>query len=242
MHTLILHTLQFFSRVLLCTELFYIPPFHQKNQNMNGRHFINFIVKHHVLRTSQCIVLHENLKITRTLVSRITATIKLLKICLSNRLIDDEIFSAEKRCPVAILSVNISLSTVTSSTVTPSKFNVENSAKARYVNETYSYHLLKYEINKSNQRIFTKTMFDHGKLCKTLSKYIKKKGYCTCMEYILLTSFFWPSCPRKLVQLFQKNSFNTIYSHTSAITYNIAYFDITYFRAFFTCVAIYRTI
>jgi hypothetical protein len=49
--------------------------------------------------------------------------------------------------------VNISLATVTSSMVTSSKLNVENSAKAWYVDETHSYGLLKIEINKSNQRI-----------------------------------------------------------------------------------------
>ena len=32
LHTLILHTLELFSRVLLCTELFYIPSFHQKSK------------------------------------------------------------------------------------------------------------------------------------------------------------------------------------------------------------------
>ena len=61
--------------------------------------------------------------------------------------------SIEKRCPVAILFVNISLATVTSSTVTSSKLNVENSAKAWYIEETHCYRLLKFEINKSNQRI-----------------------------------------------------------------------------------------
>ena len=61
--------------------------------------------------------------------------------------------SVEKRCTVAILFVNISLATVTSSTVTSSKLNDENSAKARYVDETHSYRFLKFEINKSNQRI-----------------------------------------------------------------------------------------
>ena len=40
----------------------------------------------------------------------------------------------------------------------------------------------------------------------------------------MLNLFFWRSCPRKLGQLCQKNSFNTIYSHTSAITSNIAFF------------------
>ena len=89
----------------------------------------------------------KTLKITRMLVSRITAATNLLKICLSNRLIDNEIFlSVEKRCPVAILFVNISLATVTSS-----QLNDENSAKARYVDETHSYRLINFEINKSNQ-------------------------------------------------------------------------------------------
>ena len=41
----------------------------------------------------------------------------------------------------------------------------------------------------------------------------------------MLNSFFWCSCPRKLGQLCQKNSFNTTYSHTSAITYNIPPFQ-----------------
>ena len=90
----------------------------------------------------------KTLKITRMLVSRITAATKLLKICLSNRLSMMKFLSVEKRCPFAILFVNISVATVTSS-----KFNVENSAKAWYVDETHSYRLLKFEINKSNHRI-----------------------------------------------------------------------------------------
>ena len=61
--------------------------------------------------------------------------------------------SVEKRYPVAILFVYISLATVTSSTVTSSKLYVENSAKARYVDKTHSYRFLKFEINKSNQTI-----------------------------------------------------------------------------------------
>ena len=61
--------------------------------------------------------------------------------------------SIEKRCPVAILFVNISPATVTSSTVTSSKLNVENSTKAWYVDKTHSYRFLKFEINKSNQII-----------------------------------------------------------------------------------------
>ena len=72
--------------------------------------------------------------------------------------------SVEKRYPVTILFVNISIATVTSSTVTSSKLNVENSAKARYVDEIHSYRFLKFEINKSNN--FMKTMINHGKLFK----------------------------------------------------------------------------
>ena len=65
-------------------------------------------------------------------------------------------------------------------------------------------------------------MINQGKLCKTISKYIKKKVIALVWEYIVLNSFFWHSCPRKLGQLCQKNSFNTIYSHTRAITYSTA--------------------
>ena len=71
---------------------------------------INFIVKHHVLRTYQCTVLHENIKHYQN-------------TCFPNE-------------------------TVTSSTVTSSKLNDENSAKARYFDETHSYRFLKFEINK----------------------------------------------------------------------------------------------
>ena len=56
--------------------------------------------------------------------------------------------SIEKRCWVAIIFVNLSLATVTSS-----KLSVENSTRARYVNKTHTYCFLKFEINKSNQRI-----------------------------------------------------------------------------------------
>ena len=89
------------------------------------------------------------MKTTRMLVSPITAATKLLKIGLSTM----KFLSVEKRCPAAILFVYISLATVTSSTVTSSKLNFENSAKARYVHETHSHGLLKFKINKSNQRI-----------------------------------------------------------------------------------------
>ena len=69
------------------------------------------------------------LKITSMFVSRMTVGTKLLKMSLLNILTDDEIFKRWKTIPVTILFVNISLATVTSSTVTSSKLNVENSAK-----------------------------------------------------------------------------------------------------------------
>ena len=95
------------------------------------------------------------LNITRMLVSRMTAATKLLKICLLNVhcLSTMKFSSVEKRCPVAIFFVNISLARVTPSTVTSSNLNDENSAKAQYVDETHSYRFLKFEINKSSQRI-----------------------------------------------------------------------------------------
>ena len=45
---------------------------------------------------------------------------------------------------------------MTSSTMTSSKLNDENSAKARYVDETHAYCCLKFEINKTNQIILRK--------------------------------------------------------------------------------------
>ena len=76
----------------------------------------------------------KTLKITSLFVSRMTVATKLLKMCLSNidLLIDDEIFKRWKTIPLAILFLNISLATVTSSTLTSSKLNVENSAKRKF--------------------------------------------------------------------------------------------------------------
>ena len=65
----------------------------------------------------------KTLKITSMFVSQMTVATKLL----SNILIDDEIFKHWKTILVAILFVNISLATVTSS-----KLNNENSAKWLY--------------------------------------------------------------------------------------------------------------
>ena len=98
----------------------------------------------------------KTLKITRMFVSRMLVATNFLKVCLSNMLIYDEFLSVEKRCPVAIIFVYISLATMTSSTVTSSKLNDENSAKARYVDETHSYRFLKFELKKINQRILRK--------------------------------------------------------------------------------------
>ena len=64
--------------------------------------------------------------------------------------------SVEKRFSVAIFFVYISLATMTSSMVTSSKLNDENSAKTRYVDETHSYRFLKFEINKINKIILRK--------------------------------------------------------------------------------------
>ena len=55
-----------------------------------------------------------------------TVATKLLKMCLSNILIDDEIFKLSKMTPVAIRFVNISQAMVTSSTVTSAKLNVNS--------------------------------------------------------------------------------------------------------------------
>ena len=81
-----------------------------------------------------------------------------------------KLLSVEKGCQVAILFVYMSLVTVMSS-----KLNVENSMKAQNVDETHSYRFLKFEINKSNQKNFMKIMLNHGKICKTISKYIVKR-------------------------------------------------------------------
>ena len=80
--------------------------------------------------------------------------------------------SVEKRCPVAILFVIISPATVTSSTVTSSKLNVENFAKAQYVDETHSYRFFKVLNKQIKSKNFMKMMLNHRKLCKIISKYI----------------------------------------------------------------------
>ena len=64
-------------------------------------------------------------------------------------------------------------------------------------------------------------------------KVYNKKVIALVWEYIVLNSFFWRSSPRKVGQLCRKNSFNTIYSHTSAITYNISYLRHRLFDAVF---------
>ena len=47
--------------------------------------------------------------------------------------------SVEKRCPVTIFFIYISIATMISSRVTSSKLDDENSAKAWYSDETHSY-------------------------------------------------------------------------------------------------------
>ena len=93
----------------------------------------------------------KTLKITRIFVFRMTVATKFVcRICLSTM----KLLRVGKRCPVAILFVNISLATVTSSTVTSSKLNVENSAKAQCVDETHSYRFLKFEKKKKKIKEF----------------------------------------------------------------------------------------
>ena len=52
-----------------------------------------------------------------------------------------------------------------------------------------------------------------------ISKYAILKVIPLAWEYIVLNKFFWQSCLSLRGQLRQKNEFNTIYSHTSAITF-----------------------
>ena len=107
-------------------------------------------------------------------VSQKTVLTKVLKMCLLNMLIDIfKFLTIEKQCLVTILFVYMSLAMVTSSTVTSSKLNVENSRKAWCIDETHSYRFLKFEINKSKNSM--KMMSNHRKLCKTISKYIIKR-------------------------------------------------------------------
>ena len=85
---------------------------------------INFIVKHHVLRTYQCRVFHENSKDYQYVCFPNDSRYKVIKN-VSIKLVDDEIIKRWKTIPVAILFVNISLARVTSSTVMSSKLSVE---------------------------------------------------------------------------------------------------------------------
>ena len=52
---------------------------------------ISFIVKHHVLQTYQCSVLNENIKNYQYVCFPNDSRYKVIKMCLSNILIDDEI-------------------------------------------------------------------------------------------------------------------------------------------------------
>ena len=63
-----------------------------------------------------------------------------------------------------------------------------------------------------------KTMLNH-KIYENNIKVYDKTVTAFVWEYIVLNLFFWRSCHRKLGLLCQKNSSNTIYFRTSAITY-----------------------
>ena len=80
----------------------------------------SFILKNHVFRTYQFRVLHENIKKYKYVCFPNDSRYKVIE----NVSIDYEIFKRCKTIPVAILFVNISLATMTSSTVTSSKLNV----------------------------------------------------------------------------------------------------------------------
>ena len=85
----------------------------------------------------------KTLTITRMFVSQMTVATKLLKICLSNMLIDDGNFKHLKRMPsrhLFCLHISGNVDVINGDVI---KLNVENSAKACYVDETHSYRFLK---------------------------------------------------------------------------------------------------
>ena len=111
----------------------------------------------------------KTLTITRMFVSRMTIATKLLKMCLSNMLTDDKKFQRSKRMPgrhLFCLHISSKEDVINCDVI---KLNVENSAKARYLDETHSYPFLNIEIIISKS--FMKTMINHRKLCKTIPKY-----------------------------------------------------------------------
>ena len=67
-------------------------------------------------------------------------------------------------------------------------------------------------------------MLNHGKLCKTISKYIKKKVIALVWEYIVLNLFFWHSYPRKLSNSAKRTSSAQYIPHTSSITYSTVHY------------------
>ena len=104
-----------------------------------------------VLWTFQYIVLHENMKKPECLFPKWQSLQSYEKFVYRICLKAIKLLSVEKGCLVAIYFVCISLATMTSS-----KVNVKNSAKAWYVDEIDSYRFLKFETNQSNQRILWK--------------------------------------------------------------------------------------
>ena len=79
-----------FTCIAMC-ETILNPAISPKVKIWTAPLFINVIVKHFNLRTYQYIALHENIKNNRNVCFRMTVATKLLKICLSNMLIDDKI-------------------------------------------------------------------------------------------------------------------------------------------------------
>ena len=69
-----------------------IPAISPKIKIWTAAIIINFIVKHHVCELINVEYFMKTIKITSMFVSQMTVATKLLKMCLSNILIDDEIF------------------------------------------------------------------------------------------------------------------------------------------------------
>ena len=119
-------------------------------------------------------------------------------------LIDDEIFMRWKTMPgLHLLSLHIS-----------SNGDVINSD----VIKTKCWKFRESMVRPWNTFL---SLFKSREVMSNNIKVYNKKVIVLVWKYIELNSFFWCRCPCKLGQLSQKNSFNTVYSHTSAITYII---------------------
>ena len=183
-----------YQNLLLCTELFHIPP---KIKIWTAAIFLNFNVKRHCLRTSQCIVLHENFKNYQNACFSKNSRYKVKKnlsywIGLSTM----QFLSVEKGCLVAILFVNIIISSkgdaINSDVIKTQCWKFRESTVRRWNTFLLLIKVWNKQINSKN---FMKTMLNHRKLCKAISKYITKK---LLQLYIVLNLFFWRSCPCKL--------------------------------------------